>query len=73
MLENQEKIRKRIINIRKERGLSQNQLAKDFGISRTHYCNVENGKKPVTESFLKVLANGYKICINLYICKAQYF
>ena len=53
MLENQEKIRKRIIKIRKERGLSQNQLAKDFGISRTHYCNVENGKKPVTESFLK--------------------
>lgn len=67
MLENQEEIRKRIINIRKERGLSQNQLAKDFGISRTHYCNVENGKKPVTESFLKVLASGYKIPIDTFI------
>ena len=67
MLENQEKIRKRIINIRKERGLSQNQLAKDFGISRTHYCNVENGKKPVTESFLKVLASGYKIPMEAFI------
>ena len=61
MLTNQDEIRERIIQIRKERGLSQNQLAKDFGISRTHYCNVENGKKPVTESFLKVLASGYKI------------
>ena len=53
MMTNQDEIRERIIQIRKERGLSQNQLAKDFGISRTHYCNVENGKKPVTESFLK--------------------
>ena len=52
MMTNQDEIRERIIQIRKERGLSQNQLAKDFGISRTHYCNVENGKKPVTESFL---------------------
>ena len=67
MLENQEEIRERIINIRKERGLSQNQLAKDFGISRTHYCNVENGKKPVTESFLKVLASGYKIPMEAFI------
>lgn len=67
MLENQEEIRERIINIRKERGLSQNQLAKDFGISRTHYCNVENGKKQVTESFLKVLASGYKIPMEAFI------
>ncbi len=67
MLENQEEIRERIINIRKERGLSQNQLAKDFGISRTHYCNVENGKKQVTESFLKVLASGYKIPTEAFI------
>ena len=42
-------------------------LAKDFGISRTHYCNVENGKKPVTESFLKVLASGYKIPMEAFI------
>ena len=67
MLTNQDGIRERIIQIRKERGLSQNQLAKDFGISRTHYCNVENGKKPVTESFLKVLASGYKIPMVSYI------
>ena len=45
MLTNQDGIWERIIQIRKERGLSQNQLAKDFGISRTHYCNVENGKR----------------------------
>lgn len=32
MLTNQDEIRERIIQIRKERGLSQNQLAKDFGI-----------------------------------------
>ena len=67
MLKNQDEIRGRIIQIRKERGLSQNQLAKDFGISRTHYCNVENGKKPVTESFLKVLASGYKIPMEAFI------
>ena len=35
MLTNQDGIRERIIQIRKERGVSQNQLAKDFGISRT--------------------------------------
>lgn len=67
MLTNQDEIRERIIQIRKERGLSQNQLAKDFGISRTHYCNVENGKKPVTKSFLKVLASGYKIPMEAFI------
>ena len=67
MLTNQDGIRERIIQIRKERGVSQNQLAKDFGISRTHYCNVENGKKPVTESFLKVLASGYKIPMEAFI------
>ena len=67
MLKNQDEIRGRIIQIRKERGVSQNKLAKDFGISRTHYCNVENGKKPVTESFLKVLASGYKIPMEAFI------
>ena len=67
MLKNQDEIRERIIQIRKEKGVSQNQLAKDFGISRTHYCNVENGKKPVTESFLKVLASGYKIPMEAFI------
>lgn len=67
MLSNQDEIRERIIQIRQERGLSQNQLAKDFGISRTHYCNVENGKKPITESFLKVLASGYKIPMEAFI------
>ena len=67
MLSNQDEIRERIIQIQQERGLSQNQLAKDFGISRTHYCNVENGKKPITESFLKVLASGYKIPMEAFI------
>ena len=40
----QEKTREKIVALRTERGLSQNQLAEALGASRTHYNGIEHGK-----------------------------
>ena len=40
----QEKTREKIVALRTESGLSQNQLAEALGASRTHYNGIEHGK-----------------------------
>ena len=47
----------RIRILRNKRGLSQDDIAKSLGISRPSYINIERGKKELTLSQLKILAN----------------
>ena len=46
----QEKTREKIVALRTERGLSQNQLAEALGASRTHYNGIEHGNCAVRRS-----------------------
>ena len=55
-----EKIRyrtKRPIRLwREERGLTQEQVAKRVGISRSHYSNFENGHRPIPDYMINHIA-----------------
>lgn len=57
----QEKTREKIIALRTERGLSQNQLAEALGASRTHYNGIEHGKATITNSYVNTLAEFYGV------------
>lgn len=46
----QEKTREKIVALRTEHGLSQNQLAEALGASRTHYNGIGHGKATITNS-----------------------
>ena len=50
-----------IYKLRKQQGLSQGQVAKDLGISRPSYVNLEKGKKELTLSQLETLATLFKV------------
>ncbi len=52
----QEKTREKIVALRTERGLSQNQLAEALGASRTHYNGIEHGKATITNSSMMCLS-----------------
>lgn len=57
----QEKTREKIVALRTERGLSQNQLAEALGASRTHYNGIEHGKATITNSYINMLAEFYDV------------
>ena len=44
----QEKLGKAIVNLRKERGLSQEIFAYDAGIDRRYMSDIENGKRNIS-------------------------
>lgn len=58
---NQELTRKRIIELREKHGYSQGQLVKLMGVSRTYYNGIENGKRKITELYVKTLADFYHL------------
>jgi len=45
-----------IIGIRKNLGISQKDFAKKIGISKVHYCSIENGRKNITIDLLNRIA-----------------
>lgn len=58
---NQKRTIENIIRIRNEKNVSQYKLAKDMGLSRAYYCSIENGKRPVTQRYLKELARYFDV------------
>ena len=60
-----------LIRLRRERNLSQEELARDLGISASYLSLLENGKRPVTSRVLRTLAGylrvpaGYLVLQNL--------
>ena len=63
----QAKTAKRIIELREEKGISQNKIAKELGVSRTYYNELENGKRGFTKQYLQKLAEYYGVDISLIV------
>ncbi|MBR7007725.1 MAG: helix-turn-helix transcriptional regulator [Ruminococcus sp.] len=58
---NQIKTAENIIRVREEKRYSQTKVANEMGISRTHYCNIENGNRDITKDYLKRLADYFEV------------
>ena len=50
-------MKKWLIAIRKEKGLSQVQVSEAVGISPPSYCNIENGERGIAVETAKKIAN----------------
>ena len=50
-----------LIRLRKRRNLSQDDLARDLGISASYLSLLENGKRPATKRLLRTLANYLRV------------
>jgi transcriptional regulator with XRE-family HTH domain len=53
----QELIGKRVAELRKEKGLSQQKFADDAGLERSHLTNIENGNNNISLSSLEKIIN----------------
>lgn len=58
---------KRIAELRKARGLSQERFAKQIGMSRTYFAEVEVGKRNIS------MRNLHKIIVGLGVTYASFF
>jgi transcriptional regulator with XRE-family HTH domain len=56
-------ISKRLISLREKKDLTQEQLAKLSGLSRTIISQIENGSKKVTKNIIEKLSNGLNVSI----------
>jgi DNA-binding XRE family transcriptional regulator len=55
---------RRLRELRKERGMTQGQLADEFGINRSYLSDVEKGKKSIGLAMTEVIALGFKISLS---------
>lgn len=55
---------RRLRELRQERGMTQLQLAVDFGIDRTFISDVERGRKAISLTTLEILALGFKLSLS---------
>lgn len=60
----QVKFGKRIKELRKETGLSQEKFAFKIGMDRTYYASVESGKRNISLRNIKKIADGFDITIS---------
>ncbi len=61
-----EKIGKRIFELRKLNGLSQERLANDAGLDRTYIPKVEKGQINITVNSLEKIAKALKVNIKIF-------
>ena len=59
-----EKFGKRLVDLRKKQGISQEKFALKIGMDRTYYSSVENGKHSVSLEKIAVIAKGLGISIS---------
>ena len=55
---------KRIRELRKKLGLSQEKFSLKIDMDRTYYASVENGKRNITIMNIKKIADGFSISIS---------
>lgn len=60
----QEKIGKRIRELRISTGLSQEKFALKIGLDRTYYASVESGKRNISIVNLEKISNGFNITLS---------
>lgn len=56
-------LRKRIQDLRKQTGMSQEKFALHIGMDRTYYSSVESGKRNVSIRNIQKIANGLGITL----------
>ncbi len=54
----------RLRQLRRDRNLTQQRLAVDFGIDRTFISDVERGRKSISLPMLEVLALGFQLSLS---------
>ncbi|MGL4949814.1 MAG: helix-turn-helix domain-containing protein, partial [Anaeroplasmataceae bacterium] len=59
-----EKFGKRICELRKEQGLSQEKFAIKIGMDRTYYSSIENGKHSVSLEKILIISQGLNVTIS---------
>ena len=55
---------KRIKELRKQTGLSQEKFASKIGMDRTYYASIESGKRNVSLKNIEKIASGFDISIS---------
>ena len=55
---------RRLRELRKERGMTQDRVAAEFGINRSYLSAVEKGKKSIGLAMAEVIALGFKISLS---------
>ena len=55
---------KRIKELRKQTGLSQEKFALKIGMDRTYYASIESGKRNVSLKHIEKIASGFDISIS---------
>ena len=55
---------KRIKELRKQTGLSQEKFALKIGMDRTYYASIESGKRNVSVKNIEKIASGFDISIS---------
>lgn len=55
---------KRIKELRKQTGLSQEKFALKIGMNRTYYASIESGKRNVSLKNIEKIASGFDISIS---------
>jgi DNA-binding XRE family transcriptional regulator len=55
---------RRLRELRKERGMTQDRMATEFGINRSYLSQVEKGKKSIGLEMAEVIALGFKISLS---------
>ena len=66
-------VRKRIISLREQCGLTQNGLAEKAGVSQTHLRRVELGQADITIGHLQLLCDALSISIEGFFKEEQDF
>jgi transcriptional regulator with XRE-family HTH domain len=55
---------RRLRELRKERGMTQDRLAAEFGINRSYLSDIEKGKKSIGLAMTEVIALGFEISLS---------
>ena len=60
----QEEFGKRIQEIRKQKGISQENFALHIDMDRTYYASVEAGKRNISIANIKKIADGFELSLS---------
>lgn len=61
-----------LLPLRLKKGISQKQLAEVLGVSRSHYCSVEKGVRPLSRHYAELLAEFYEVTIDVFEDKGDF-
>ena len=57
----------RVRSLRRQRGLTQVEMAEMLGVDRSYLSEIENGKKDPSLRVLKTLAEGFKLSLSQFL------